>query len=89
MTRKLFISFNIDPLLIEKIKQANPDIEILYDPSLLGKPRYKNDQHGAPIERTPEQEEKIQGARAPSTRITDLTPESVSFLYGRVPRHGV
>ena len=58
MARARFISFHIDPRLIEKIKQADPDIEILYDPSLLGKPRYKNDQHGGPIARTSEQEEK-------------------------------
>ncbi len=54
MNRKLFISFNIDPLLIEKIKQTDPDIEILYDLRVLAKPRYKNDQHGGPLQMIPE-----------------------------------
>ena len=54
------ISFHIAPELLEKIRQTDTDLEIMYDPSLLGKPRYKNDQHGNRIERTPEQEEKLQ-----------------------------
>ena len=74
MILKLFISFNIDPLLIEKIKQADPDIEIMYDPSILPKPRYRNDQHGGPFQRTPEQEEKIQGMMA-----------EAEILFGYVP----
>ena len=74
MIRKLFISFNIDPVLIEKIKQTDPDIEILYDPSILPRPRYRNDQHGGPFQRTPEQEEKIRGMMA-----------EAEILFGYVP----
>ncbi len=52
------ITFHIAQELLEKIKSL-PDIEVMYDPSLLGKPRYLNDQHGAPINRTPEQRKKL------------------------------
>ena len=68
MSRKLLISFHIAPDLLEMIRLADPDLEIMYDPSLLGKPRYKNDQHGGPVARTPEQEEKIQGMMAEAER---------------------
>ena len=53
---KIFITFHIDPELIEQIKAVDPRLEILYDPDLLGIPRYQNDQHGSRINRTPEQE---------------------------------
>jgi len=56
---KILISFHIAPELVEKIKAVDPRIQIIYDPSLLGKPRYLNDQHGAPIQRTPEQEDRF------------------------------
>ena len=61
---KILISFHILPELIDKIKSALPEAEILYKPELYGKPRYMNDQHGAPIERTPEQEEMLQSMMA-------------------------
>jgi hypothetical protein len=51
---KTLITFHIAQELLEKIKGL-PDIEVMYDPSLLGKPRYQNDQHGSPLNRTPEQ----------------------------------
>ncbi len=60
----ILISFHILPELIERIKSTCPDVEILYDPDLYGKPRYNNDQHGAPIKRTPEQDEKLQSMMA-------------------------
>jgi glyoxylate/hydroxypyruvate reductase A len=55
---KTLITFHIDHELLDKVKGL-PDIEVMYDPSLLGKPRYKNDQHGAPINHTPEQRKKL------------------------------
>lgn len=72
---KVLISFHIDPALIEKIKQVDPEIEVLYDPSLLGTPRYKNDQHGNLIERTPEQQKKFREMM-----------KQAEILFGYVPR---
>lgn len=61
---KILISFHILPELIEKIKATLPEAEILYEPELYGKPRYMNDQSGAPIDRTPEQEKRLQSLMA-------------------------
>ena len=72
---KILITFHIAPELIEKIKEVDSRIEILYDPSLLGIPRYPNDQHGSAIQRTSEQEAKLQSMMAE----TDI-------LYGYVPQ---
>ncbi|MCJ7732482.1 D-2-hydroxyacid dehydrogenase, partial [Candidatus Bathyarchaeota archaeon] len=70
---KTLITFHIAQELLEKIKGL-PDIEVMYDPSLLGKPRYQNDQHGAPINRTQEQKKKL----------TDMMKET-EVLFGYVP----
>lgn len=61
---KILISFHILPELIERIKETLPEAEVLYEPELYGKPRYDNDQHGAPAERTPEQEKRLQSLMA-------------------------
>jgi phosphoglycerate dehydrogenase-like enzyme len=74
-TVKILITFHIAPRLIERIREVDPGVEILYDPSLLGKPRYMNDQHGGTIERTPEQEERFRGMMG-----------EAEVLFGYVPR---
>ena len=55
---KVLITFHLAPELIEKVRAADPRIEIIYEPGLLGKPRYPNDQHGGPVERTPDEERR-------------------------------
>ena len=55
---KVLITFIIEPDLIEKIEEVDPRIEVLYEPDLLGSPRYPCDQHGTPIQHTPTQEKR-------------------------------
>ena len=72
---KILVSFHVEERLLDRARDVDPSLEILYDPSLLGKPRYMNDQHGGPIERTPEQEERLRGMMA-----------EAEVLFGYVPR---
>jgi glyoxylate/hydroxypyruvate reductase A len=55
---KVFITFHLAPELVEKVRTADPRVEIIYEPGLLGKLRYPNDQHGGPVNRTPEEERR-------------------------------
>ncbi len=55
---KTFITFRLAPELVEQVRTAHPLSVITYQPDLLGQLRYPNDQHGAPINRTPEQEQR-------------------------------
>ena len=71
---KILISFHIAAELIEKIRAVESRIEILYDPILLGKPRYRNDQHGGAIQRTPEQEAKLQSMMAEAEILLGYVP---------------
>ncbi len=72
---KVMITFYLEQELVNKIKTLDPRIELLYEPSLLGKPRYMNDQHGGSIERTSEQEEELRVMMA-----------KAEVLFGYVPR---
>jgi len=57
-TLRTLITFRLAPELVEKIQAADPRVEIIYEPGLLGKLRYPNDQHGGPVNRTPEEEQR-------------------------------
>ena len=71
---KVLITFHLEPCLLERVKQL-PRVEVLYDPSLLGKPRYLNDQHGGIINRTPEQEARFRGVMAEAEVLFGYIPE--------------
>ena len=45
----------LEPEHVERIRRADPRIEVLYEPGLLARPRYIAD-HSAPVTRTPDQE---------------------------------
>jgi glyoxylate/hydroxypyruvate reductase A len=55
---RILITFVIEPELIWKIEEVDPRVEVLYEPDLLGVPRYACDQHGTPIRHTSDQEER-------------------------------
>jgi phosphoglycerate dehydrogenase-like enzyme len=57
-TLKILITFRLAPELVEKVRAADPQVEIIYEPRLLGRLRYPNDQHGGPVNRTPEEEQR-------------------------------
>ena len=52
------ITYHLADDLVERVRNADPRVEVLYEPELLGEPRYMNDQHGSQVERTPLQEER-------------------------------
>jgi len=82
----ILITFHIARELVEKIKAVDPRIKIIYNPSLLGKPRYPNDQHGAPIQRTPEQEDKFKQMMNKAEIIFGYIPREYSDIKSHFPR---
>ena len=70
---KVLITFHLATDLLQRVEQL-PGVQVLYDPSLLGKPRYMNDQHGGPIQRTPEQ----------GARLREMMSQA-EVLFGYVP----
>lgn len=55
----VLITFDLAPEYVNQIWGVDPRIEVLYEPDLVGRPRFACD-HGGPIHRTPEQEARWQ-----------------------------
>ena len=53
-TVKLMITFYLEQELVDKIGAVDPRIEVLYEPDLMGRPRYQS--HHVGFQGTPEQE---------------------------------
>ena len=51
---KIMITFYLEQELVDKIKNLDPRIEVLYEPSLMGRPRYQS--HHVGFQGTPDQE---------------------------------
>lgn len=52
----ILISSPLEEEYVDRIRAFAPDrVEVLFDPDLLPRPRYRNDHKGAPFQRTPEQ----------------------------------
>lgn len=56
---KVLISFRLAGDLVQRIAGLDPRVEVLYEPALLGAPRYATD-HTAPVERSPAEEKRWQ-----------------------------
>lgn len=53
---KVMITFFLEPELVGKIRSLDPRIEVLYEPDLMGRPRYQS--HHVGFQGTPEQEKR-------------------------------
>ena len=56
MPTTILIASYLEPDLVERIRQVDDRVEVLYAPDLLAPPRYAADHHGRPLVRTAEQE---------------------------------
>ena len=55
---KVLIASYLEPELVERIRNVDARLDIIYEPDLLQPPRYPADHKGLPIERTEEQESR-------------------------------
>jgi phosphoglycerate dehydrogenase-like enzyme len=53
----LLIASYLEPELVERIRQVDPRLNVIYEPELLAKPNYPADHYGIP-DRSPEQESR-------------------------------
>jgi phosphoglycerate dehydrogenase-like enzyme len=54
----VLIASYLEPELVERIRNVDPRLTVIYEPDLLQPPRYPADHKGRPIERTEEQESR-------------------------------
>ena len=52
----LLVATYIEPEYIERIREVDDRLNVIYEPSLIPTPRYAGDHTGHPLTRSPEQE---------------------------------
>ena len=57
MQRTVLITSWLEPEHVQRIRDTDPRLEVIYEPELLAPPRYIAD-HSAPVTRPPEQESR-------------------------------
>ena len=54
----LLVASYIEPEYIEKVKQVDERLNVIYEPSLIPAPRFVGDHTGHPLTRTPDQDKR-------------------------------
>jgi glyoxylate/hydroxypyruvate reductase A len=94
----VLITFYLKQKYIDQIKAIDHRINILYEPELYGKPRYENDQHGGPINRTPKQEARwlellsdaeILFGYLSRPYLSNLEKYAPNLIWNQVPSAGI
>src|SRR5262245_47365844 len=84
-TLKVLIASYLEPEHVEQIRQEVSEVEVLYRPDLLGKPRYFAD-HNAYPNRTPEQESQWLALLADADILFDFDYTHLDDLPERAPK---
>ncbi len=82
--RTVLVCSWLEPEHVERIRQVDDRLEVLYEPSLLAPPRYIAD-HTAPVTRTPEQEARWRELLARAEILFDFDRSSGPELARRAP----
>jgi phosphoglycerate dehydrogenase-like enzyme len=76
----------IEPHLVERIRAAAPEAEVVHEPELLRPPRYPADHSGSPVTRSEEQEAAWRAHLARATILFDFDPTHREDLPDLAPR---
>jgi phosphoglycerate dehydrogenase-like enzyme len=82
---KVLIASYLEPEWVEQIRRDVPQVDVVYEPALLGKPRYSAD-HNGPIQRTPEQEQQWKKRLAEADILFDFDHTHLEDLPELAPR---
>ena len=80
----VLIASYLEPVYVEQIAQVDPRLRVLYEPDLLGEPRYKND-HTAPHQRTPEDEARWRDLLAQADILYDFDHTNLMHMRQLAP----
>lgn len=84
---KVLIASFIEPEHVDAIRQVAPDrVEVIYEPTLLRKPRYAADHNGYPTDRTPEDESRWRELLAQADVLFDFDYTNDADLPDLAPR---
>ncbi len=81
MKRVVLITSFLEPEHVDRIRQVDPALEVLYEPGLVPPPRYAADHTGDPLfRRTPEQERRWRELLGQAEILFDIDPTHRSDL---------
>ncbi len=80
----ILIASYLEPEHVERIRQVDSRLDVIYEPDLLGRPRYAAD-HTSPHERTPEQEARWRELLALADILFDFDHTHHTDLPERAP----
>lgn len=86
MTVKILITSYIEPEYVEQIRQVDSQLELIYEPSLIAKPRYNADHKGVPFTRSEVQEAAWQALLADADIIFDFDQTHLEDLPELAPK---
>lgn len=81
---KVLIASYLEPEWVEQIRREVPEVEVIYHPELVGKPRYIADHNGI-LARTPEQEAEWLTLLAQANILFDFDYSHLDDLPERAP----
>lgn len=71
-THNVLIASYLEPEYVEQIRQVDPRLRVIYEPTLIPAPRYPADHTGAPLKRTIEEEARWQALLADAEIMFDF-----------------
>src|SRR5512146_688300 len=85
MRRPLLIASYLEPELIDRIRQVDARLEILYSPELLAPPHYHADHGGSALVRPPDQEARWRDLLARAEIMFDFDRANARELPALAP----
>ncbi|MDX1396672.1 MAG: D-2-hydroxyacid dehydrogenase [Gemmatimonadota bacterium] len=82
----ILIASYIEPDLVDRIRDIDPRLDVVYEPGLLRPPRYAADHTGAAIERSAEDERRWRGLLARADVLFDFDQTHIDDLPDLAPR---
>jgi glyoxylate/hydroxypyruvate reductase len=82
----LLIASYLEPEHVERIRQVDDRLNVIYEPDLLRPPRYPADHTGAPIDRSPEQEARWKQLLSEADILFDFDQTHREDLPSLAPR---
>lgn len=86
MTLRVLISSFLEPEYVERIKQVDEKIEVIYEPSLIAEPRYIADHKGLPFQRNNAQEKQWQKLLSSADILFDFDQTHLDDLPELAPQ---
>ena len=80
MPKEILLCSYLEPDLVERIRQVNPEVRVHYRPDLIPKPRYDADHVGTPLERSLEQRETWRGLMERAEILFDFDYTDVEVM---------